>query len=219
MNITCPKCGYLRQPIDRAPDYECPKCGIIYAKFDKAAHERSLVLRKAAQERELAMRQAEQERELATRKAEQAKELVTRARSTGDWSAFPRDQIPSDCIGQAARNLPITTAHHIPGHEIVKLIDVVSAECVFGVNLIKELFAGVTDFVGGRSVTIQNTLRDAKRVVMAQLKEEAFVLGADGLIAVNLTYSELAGAGKTMLMVVATGTAVTLAVVGEPPLG
>ena len=207
MEIVCPKCSYLRQPTDHAPDYECPKCGIIYAKFDKAAHERSLILRKAAQERELALHKEEEERE-----------LVLRARRTGDWSAFPRDQIPSDCIGQAANSLPITTAHHIPGHEIVKLIDVVSSECVFGVNLIKELFAGVTDFVGGRSVTIQNTLRDAKRVVMAQLKEEAFVLGADGLIAVNLTYSELAGAGKTMLMVVATGTAVTLAV-GEPPLG
>lgn len=29
---TCPKCGYVRQPQDEAPDYECPKCGVIYAK-------------------------------------------------------------------------------------------------------------------------------------------------------------------------------------------
>jgi hypothetical protein len=30
---TCPKCGYLRQPSDSAPEFECPKCGVIYAKY------------------------------------------------------------------------------------------------------------------------------------------------------------------------------------------
>lgn len=30
--ITCPKCAYVRQPTDTAPDYECPKCGVIYSK-------------------------------------------------------------------------------------------------------------------------------------------------------------------------------------------
>lgn len=37
MTITCPKCAYVRQPTDTAPDYECPKCGIIYAKFRASA--------------------------------------------------------------------------------------------------------------------------------------------------------------------------------------
>ena len=37
---TCPKCGYVRQPTDTAPDYECPKCKIIYSKFDPAAEKR-----------------------------------------------------------------------------------------------------------------------------------------------------------------------------------
>lgn len=32
MSVTCPKCGYVRQPGDRAPDYECPRCGVVYAK-------------------------------------------------------------------------------------------------------------------------------------------------------------------------------------------
>lgn len=31
---TCPKCSYIRQATDTAPDYECPKCGIIYAKYN-----------------------------------------------------------------------------------------------------------------------------------------------------------------------------------------
>lgn len=29
----CPKCGYVRQPGDTAPDYECPNCGVVYEKF------------------------------------------------------------------------------------------------------------------------------------------------------------------------------------------
>ena len=30
---SCPKCGYVRQSTDIAPDYECPKCGIVYKKY------------------------------------------------------------------------------------------------------------------------------------------------------------------------------------------
>lgn len=33
MTTACPKCAYVRQPTETAPDYECPRCGIIYAKF------------------------------------------------------------------------------------------------------------------------------------------------------------------------------------------
>lgn len=32
----CPKCDYVRQAGDAAPDYECPKCGVVYAKFEEA---------------------------------------------------------------------------------------------------------------------------------------------------------------------------------------
>lgn len=30
--MQCPKCGYVRQAGDKAPDYECPRCGVVYAK-------------------------------------------------------------------------------------------------------------------------------------------------------------------------------------------
>lgn len=28
----CPKCGYVRQPTDDAPDWQCPSCGVAYVK-------------------------------------------------------------------------------------------------------------------------------------------------------------------------------------------
>jgi len=37
---TCPKCDYIRQPSDTAPDYECPKCGVIYHKYIEAQRAR-----------------------------------------------------------------------------------------------------------------------------------------------------------------------------------
>ena len=33
MTTQCPKCSYVRQPTDTAPDWECPACGIVYAKY------------------------------------------------------------------------------------------------------------------------------------------------------------------------------------------
>jgi len=39
--MECPKCGYVRQAHEAAPDYECPKCGVIYAKFTEAERQRA----------------------------------------------------------------------------------------------------------------------------------------------------------------------------------
>jgi len=62
----------------------------------------------------------------------------------------------------------------------------------------------------GRSAATQNTLRDARQAVMGQLRAEAYALGADAIVGVTLDYSEFSGAGKSMLFVVATGTAVVI---------
>lgn len=32
----CPKCAYIRNLSDAAPEWQCPKCGIAYAKFESA---------------------------------------------------------------------------------------------------------------------------------------------------------------------------------------
>jgi uncharacterized protein YbjQ (UPF0145 family) len=75
-------------------------------------------------------------------------------------------------------------------------------------NIIKDLFTGLTDVFGGRSSTIQNTLRDAKENVLRELRREAYRVGANAVIGVDLDYSEFSGGGKSMLFVVASGTAI-----------
>lgn len=142
------------------------------------------------------------------------RDRIARARSTGDWTGIPRKHIPAAEMGQAAARLLATTTPMVPGFTITQVVDVVSAECAYGMNLLKDFFANVTDVVGGRSGSTQKVLRDARRQVMAELRSEAFALEADAVVGVRLDFNEFSGGGKSMLFVVATGTAVKLAPIG-----
>jgi uncharacterized protein YbjQ (UPF0145 family) len=100
---------------------------------------------------------------------------------------------------ETASNLPIT-----------KRIEIVTAECAYGMNIFKDLFSGVRNIVGGRSEAVQSTMRDARKTVLSELKREAHAVGANAVVGVDLDYVELAGSGSSMLMLVASGTAVVI---------
>ncbi|MBS9404289.1 YbjQ family protein [Halomonas sp. TRM85114] len=102
----------------------------------------------------------------------------------------------------------LTTSSHLDGYRVTEHVDIVSAECVFGMNVLKDMFAGFRDFFGGRNKSSQNALRDARVACLDELRHEAESLGANAVIAVDLDYSEISGGGKSMLFLVATGTAV-----------
>ncbi|MGB5944177.1 MAG: YbjQ family protein [Leeuwenhoekiella sp.] len=101
----------------------------------------------------------------------------------------------------------MTTESHVD-FKIDQRIDILTAECAFGMNVFKDLFAGVRDVIGGRSETLQNTLRESKETVLNELRKEAFLVGANAVIGVDLDYSEFSGGGKSMLFIVASGTAI-----------
>ena len=108
------------------------------------------------------------------------------------------------------RAMIVTTAPTVEGFKITKTIDVISAECVLGLSAIDDLFASARDFFGGRSKTLQEALRSARRNCLEELKKEALSLGANAVIGVDLDYSEFSGQGKSMLFLVASGTAVVI---------
>jgi len=101
----------------------------------------------------------------------------------------------------------LTTETYPEGLKITKRIEVVTAECAFGMNIFKDLFAGVRDIVGGRSEAVQKTLRDSRRVALYELKREAYEVGANAVVSVDLDYVELVAAGN-MVLLVASRTAV-----------
>ena len=107
-------------------------------------------------------------------------------------------------------NVILTTIPNLEGYKVTKTLEIVTAECVFGMNLFKDFLAGLTDIFGGRSKTTQNTLRDARKVCLNELRKEAINVGANAVVGVKLDYSELNGQGKSMLFLVASGTAVII---------
>jgi uncharacterized protein YbjQ (UPF0145 family) len=118
------------------------------------------------------------------------------------------ESLPADVIEQLAGDLVLTTETVLSGYAISERLEIITAECVFGMNIFRDMFAGVRDFFGGRSKASQKVLRDARRTCLAELRREALMVGADAVIAVDLDYSEISGDGKSMLLVVASGTAV-----------
>lgn len=104
----------------------------------------------------------------------------------------------------------LTTETVLFDYIVEKRIEVVTAECAFGMNMFKDFLTGLSDTFGGRSQSTQNTLRQAREVVLRELRIEALNYGANAVIGVNLAYSEFSGQGKSMLFLVASGTAVTI---------
>lgn len=109
---------------------------------------------------------------------------------------------------EEAFNSIVLTTESVATFEIEKRLEIITAECVYGMNVFRDLFAGVRDVVGGRSSATQKVLKDAKNIVLKDLRQQAFDLGANAVVAIDLNYSEFSGGGKAMLFVVATGTAV-----------
>lgn len=105
----------------------------------------------------------------------------------------------------------LTTSSHLEGYRVAEHIDIVSAECVFGMNVLKDMFSSFRDFFGGRNKSSQDALREARVACLNELRREAESMGANAVIAVDLDYSEISGGGKSMLFLVATGTAVKVA--------
>ena len=105
----------------------------------------------------------------------------------------------------------LTTRFEVANREIETELEIVSAECVYGMHIFKDVFAGVRDIVGGRSKAVQDTLRDARKTALGELKREASNIGADAVVGVDLDYHEISSGLKGgMIMLVASGTAVRL---------
>ena len=103
----------------------------------------------------------------------------------------------------------IVTTHQIEGRRITKYFGLVTGEAILGANVFKDLFAGIRDIVGGRSAAYEKELQRAKDIAVAEMRAQAQALGANAVVAVDLDY-ETIGSSGSMLMVSASGTAVTL---------
>jgi uncharacterized protein YbjQ (UPF0145 family) len=100
-----------------------------------------------------------------------------------------------------------TTTHNIEGKPVQQYLGVISSESIIGANIFKDLFAGIRDIVGGRSATYERVIEEARANAMNELIQKGQSIGANAIIGIDLDF-ETVGAGGSMLMVIATGTAV-----------
>ena len=76
----------------------------------------------------------------------------------------------------------ISSTHSVEGRQITAYLDIVSAESVQGVNVIRDMFAGMRDFFGGRSQTLERALKEARIQATDELKDRARALQADAVV-------------------------------------
>jgi len=121
-----------------------------------------------------------------------------------------------------ASRLPVTTETYIDS--VTERLGIVTGQCALGMNIFRDFTAEIRDVVGGRSGAYQRAITEAKDTVIAEMQREAYDLGADAVIAVDIDMNEITGGGglfggKGMIAMLATGTAVKLAEDMGPEVG
>jgi len=103
----------------------------------------------------------------------------------------------------------ISTTEELQGYEITEYLGLVHGEVVSGANILRDVMATVTDFVGGRSAAYEDELQNSRENALQEIRDRAQRLGADAIVGLQLDF-EVIGSRGAMIMVTAVGTAVRL---------
>ena len=117
----------------------------------------------------------------------------------------------------------VTTTPSVEGYRITGYYGIVFGEGITGINFLRDFGAGILRFarrsrrvcgaairniVGGRSEGYEQELLQTRNEALQELEQRAASMGAHAVVGVDMDY-EVLGQGN-MLMVTASGTAVTL---------
>lgn len=103
----------------------------------------------------------------------------------------------------------ISTTPTIEGQAIKEYHGVVFSEVVLGINMFKDFGAGLRNILGGRSGTYEQELRQGQQEALNELQARAKSIGANAIVGMKLDY-EVLGTDNGMLMIIGSGTAVTI---------
>ena len=101
----------------------------------------------------------------------------------------------------------VTTTPTVEGHTIEEYLGVVTGEAILGAHIGRDIMAGLTDIVGGRSAEYEEEVRDARKIALEEMASEAERIGGNAVVGVDLDYEVIR---QGMLMVSASGTAVRI---------
>ena len=104
----------------------------------------------------------------------------------------------------------ITTTNTVPGMEIVEYKGLATGEVVAGINVIKDIGAGIRNLFGGRVQGYEDEIIQARTEALKELEARAEAMGANAVIGVRIDFDALGSNGNNMLLVTVTGTAVVV---------
>lgn len=95
----------------------------------------------------------------------------------------------------------------IPGREITETLGLVRGSTVRARNIGRDIFAGLKNIVGGEISEYTKLIADAREQAMQRMIEDAQSLGADGVVNIRFTTSQIM---QGVAEILAYGTAVKL---------
>lgn len=114
-------------------------------------------------------------------------------------------------------HLILSTTSTLEGWEIEKYLGPVSAHMVVGTGVLTDFFSGISDVFGGRSSSYRDKIQEIEEEALGVLRSEAKMRGATAVIGLRVDHDEISGAGKSMMMVTAMGTAVVARMLPDGP--
>lgn len=103
----------------------------------------------------------------------------------------------------------VTTTTSVENRTITSYEGIVFGEVITGINVLKDIGAGLRNVFGGRSKGYEDELVEAREEALNEMTDRAKKRGCDAVVGVKMDY-EVLGSDNGMLMVTCSGTAVKL---------
>jgi len=101
----------------------------------------------------------------------------------------------------------LTTSDKIPGKEIIETLGLVRGSTIKAKHIGKDILAGLRSIVGGEIKEYTEALNEAREISTKRMIEEAEKLGADAIVCIRFTTSQVMSGAAELLVY---GTAVKL---------
>jgi uncharacterized protein YbjQ (UPF0145 family) len=103
----------------------------------------------------------------------------------------------------------LSTTDSIQGKQIQEYLGIVTAEVVYGSNMLRDFFASLRDFWGGRTGSYERVFERGHQDALRELQSRAQQLGADAVVGIQMK-TDTINLDETgvLMLITASGTAV-----------
>ena len=93
----------------------------------------------------------------------------------------------------------ISTTEHIPGYEVIELLDIVRGSTVRARHVGRDIMAGFKNMVGGEIRSYTELMADAREQAMQRMIADADHLGADAVVCVRFVTAQVMQGASELL--------------------